>query len=118
MTTEQISARLVELCRQGQYETAQRELYHADATSTEPADAPNAGTVKGLDAIVQKGKHFMAMVQEVHAAHTGDPIVSGNHFVLRGAMDMTFKDGSRRPMDELCIYKVDGGKIVSEQFIY
>ena len=40
MNTRQISERLVELCRQGQFEAAQTELYADDAVSIEPDGAP------------------------------------------------------------------------------
>src|ERR1700759_1509724 len=48
MTTEQIAARLVELCRKGEYEQAQKELYADDAESVEAPGAPQGplGNVK------------------------------------------------------------------------
>ena len=33
MSTQQIAARLVELCRQGEFEAAQKELFAKDAVS-------------------------------------------------------------------------------------
>jgi len=41
MTTEQIAARLAELCRQGQFEDAQKELYAENAVSIEPEGMPD-----------------------------------------------------------------------------
>jgi hypothetical protein len=32
--------------------------------------------------------------------------------------DITFKDRGHQQMSEVCVYKVDDGKIVSEQFFY
>ena len=66
MTTKEIAERLVALCRQGQVETAQRELYAADAINIEPY-----ATIKGH---------------------------------------------GRVTLDELCIYAVEDGKIISERF--
>ena len=37
MTTEQIASRLAELCRQGQFEAAQKELYAENAVSRRSA---------------------------------------------------------------------------------
>ena len=36
MTPQQIASRLAELCRQGQFEAAQKELFAEDAVSIEP----------------------------------------------------------------------------------
>ena len=40
MTTEEIAERLVSLCRQGNFEAAQRELYAVDAINLEPYGTP------------------------------------------------------------------------------
>ncbi|TAN04486.1 MAG: nuclear transport factor 2 family protein, partial [Rhodanobacteraceae bacterium] len=51
MNTEQIAKRLVELCRKGEYEQAQRELYAQDAVSIEMPGSPAGalGDAKGLE---------------------------------------------------------------------
>jgi hypothetical protein len=33
-------------------------------------------------------------------------------------MEVTMKGVGRIKMDEICVYKVEGGKIVKEQFFY
>ena len=38
MTTTEIAERLVDLCRKGQFEAAQKELFSADAVNIEPYD--------------------------------------------------------------------------------
>ena len=60
MNTEAIAKRLVELCRTGEYEQAQRELYADDAVSIEPEGAPAGamGNAPGLAAILEKGRKF------------------------------------------------------------
>ena len=117
-TTETVANRLVELCRQGQFEQAQTELFHDDATSTEPEGSKMEGTVKGRDKIIEKGKQFMSAVKELHSASTSDPVVAGPYFTVQGKMDMTMQDGTRSEMNEICLYKVDAGKVVSESFYY
>ena len=60
MTTQQIASRLVELCRQTQYETAQKELFADDVISIEPYSTPAFDKeTKGLQAIIEKGKNLM-----------------------------------------------------------
>jgi hypothetical protein len=117
MTTPQIAARLAELCRQGQYETAQKELYADDAVSIEPQASPAFDKeTKGLKAILEKGHKFESMVEEMHGGSISEPLVSGNAIAFTLSMDITMKGRQRETMKELCVYTVKEGKIVSEQF--
>ncbi len=117
MTTQEIADRLVELCTQGQFETAQKELFADDAISIEPeAMGGFEKETKGLDAIIAKGHQFTAMVEETHGAQVSEPLVSGNSFATTLTMDITMKGKGRSTMAELCVYQVKDGKIVSEQF--
>lgn len=117
MTTQQIAARLTELCRQGQFETAQKELYADDAVSKEPYETPEfEKETKGLDAILEKGKKFESMVEEMHGGDVSEPVVADNSFAFVMTMDATMKGKGRMKMSELCVYEVKDGKIISEQF--
>jgi hypothetical protein len=118
MTTQEVATRLVELCRMGQYETAQKELFADDAESNEPAHAMGMQSVKGLEAIVEKGHQFQAMVEEIHGGVCSDAVVAGNFFSVASSLDVTFKGMGRRSMEEVTVYQVKDGKIVSEQFFY
>jgi len=117
MSTREIADRLVELCRQGQYEAAQTELFAADAQSIEPpgAQMPN---VTGLAAIQEKGRHFMAGIEAFHGTTVSDAVVAGDHFSLAMALDITMRGAGRMQMEEICVYRVAAGKIASEQFFY
>ncbi len=118
MTTLEVANRLVELCRAGQYEDAQNELFAEHATATEPANSPMAGVVTGVAAIIEKGKQFDAQIEEHHHTEVSQPIVAGNTFAITLSLDATFKGQGRRTMDEVIVYQVNDGKIVSEQFFY
>jgi limonene-1,2-epoxide hydrolase len=120
MSTEAVAKRLVAMCRHGQFEEAQHELYAKDAVSIEPEAAANGplGNVKGLDAIVEKGKRFQAGVAEVHSIEVSDPLIAGNWFSIVLTMDVTMKDPGRITMTEVCVYHVKDDKIVLEQFFY
>ncbi len=118
MNTHQIANRLVELCRKGQYETAQTELYAENAVSVEPDGNPMSGKTEGLKGIIEKGHKFMSMVEEVHSGSVSDPIVVGDTFAVGLSMDATYKGRGRSVMDEICAYKVKDGKIVLEEFVY
>ena len=117
MTTEQVAERLVELCSMGQFNEAQDELYADHCTSIEPEHSMSP-TVEGLDAIREKGKNFQSMIKENHGGYVNEPIIAGNHFALQMGMDATMQDGNRMNVDEIAVYKVDNGKIVSEQFFF
>jgi hypothetical protein len=117
MTTNEIAERLVALCRQGQFENAHSELFATDATSIEPYGTPTfARETKGLNAILEKGHRFTAMIEQVHSVVVSDPLVAGSSFACAMQLDLTIKGHGRINMHELCIYVVKDGKIISEQF--
>jgi ketosteroid isomerase-like protein len=120
MNTQQIAERLVTLCRAGEYEQAQRELYADDAVSIEMPNAPAGalGDVQGLPAILEKGRQFAERVEAMHANAVSDPLVAGNWFSVVFNMDVTFKERGRVQMAEIAVYHVRGGKIAREQFFY
>lgn len=116
MTTQQIATRLVEYCRSGEFEKAQRELYAENAISIEPhaTDAFEKET-KGLKAIIEKGHKFQSMVV-THANTVSNPLITGNAIAFILTMDVTMKGKERENIAELCVYQVKDGKIISEQF--
>jgi hypothetical protein len=120
MNTETIAKRLIELCRKGQFEEAQHELYAGDAVSSEPEGLPPGmgGTTKGLPAILEKGRQFFAGVEAMHGNTIGEPTVVGNWFSLPWILDATMKGRGRVTLQEICVYQVRNGKIVREQFFY
>jgi hypothetical protein len=117
MTTQEIAERLVALCRQGNFETAQKELYAADAINIEPYGTEAfAQETKGLPAILEKGQKFGALIEQVHSVAVSDPLVAGSSFACAMQLDLTIKGHGRLSLNELCIYEVKDGKIISERF--
>jgi len=117
MTTKEIATRLVTLCRDAKWETAQRELYADDAVSIEPYATPAfAKETKGLAAIFEKGRQFDSMIEKMHAITVSDPLIADSSFACTMSMDVTMKEQGRMQMTELCVYDVKDGKIVSERF--
>src|SRR5579872_5938308 len=115
MTTAEVANRLVEFCKKGDWEGAQKELFAEDAVSIEPyPTADFAQETKGLDAIQEKGKKWASMVEESHGGSVSEPLVAGNSFAVTMMMDITMKGQGRMQMTELCIYHVKDGKIISE----
>ena len=117
MSTQTVATRLAELCRQGKFEAAQKELFAEDAVSIEPRATPDfPKETKGLQAIIEKGHKFNSMVEQVHGCTASTPLVTDNAIALALTMDITMKGRGRVKLDEICAYEVKDGKIVSEQF--
>lgn len=118
MTTVDIANRLVELCRKGDFEAAQKELFSEEAVSIEPHGTPDfEKETYGLEGILEKGKKWGEMVEEAHGMNVSEPLLADSSFAVTMMMDVTMKGGQRMKMTELCIYHVKDGKIVSEQFL-
>jgi len=47
-----------------------------------------------------------------------DPIVAENFFSCTMNLDVTYKGAPRSQTSEVCVYEVQEGKIVKEQFFY
>jgi hypothetical protein len=117
MTTQQIADRLVALCRQGDFETAQIELYGDNVSSTEPYETPDFDKeINGKDNVLAKIRKFNDMVEEAHGNEVSEPLVSGNAIAFKLTMDVKMKGHDRSKMAELCVYEVKDGKVISEQF--
>jgi len=120
MTTQTVARRLVELCRAGQFEQAQVELFDEDAVSIEPDDVPDGllSDETGLAAIRAKGRRFWGGVETFHAVRCTEPVIAGNWFSIALNVEATFRTIGRITIRELCVYRVEDGKIVREQFFY
>lgn len=117
MTTNEIAERLADLCRKGKWEEAQKELFSDDAISIEPHASPGfEKETKGLNAIVDKGHTFQSMTENLHRVDISEPIVSGNAIAFKLVMDVTMKGRPKETWEEICVYQVKDGKIISEQF--
>jgi hypothetical protein len=120
MTTQEIAARFDELAQTGQWGQIVDELFADDAESIEPAsgEAGMLPSVKGKEAMKKKGEEFNAQMEEFHSAYCTPAVIGGNHFSVAMGMEVTMKGAGRIKMDEICVYKVENGKIVKEQFFY
>src|SRR5207244_3110492 len=78
MTTSLLAARLVELCRRGEYLAAQAELYADDAVSVEPPGSPQPFT-QGKAALAAKTRLFSEMF-ETRGGFISHPIVADGFF--------------------------------------
>ncbi len=117
MTTQQIAERLADLCRKGDFLTAQKELFSNDAVSIEPYATPAfEKETKGLTSILEKGEKWEAMVEKTNKLEVSSPIVAENAFAFTMHLDVNMKEQGNMDIKELCVYKVKDGKIVAEEF--
>ena len=116
MTTQEVANRLVALCRIGQVDQAQEELFAENAQSIEFAENFGPKVTNGLAAIKVKSAHFQTLIEEFHSASISDPIVTGSCFAITWVFEATMKGQGRMTLPEVCVYKVENGKIILEQF--
>jgi hypothetical protein len=98
MTTQDIANRLYELCQQGDFKTAQKELYADNATSTESTMHGTRETVNGKDAIAAKSEQFNSMVEQMFGGYTKEPKVVGKYIFMEMGMDVKMKNMDRMNM--------------------
>jgi len=119
MSTQKIADKWADYCRTGQMDKAQEELYAKNCVSLEMEGAQGfPQKVEGLEAIKSKSQQWDQMVEEFHGIEIEGPMVAGNHFTATMKMDITMKGQARRVDEEVGVFKVENGKIVSEQFFY
>ena len=117
MTTREVADRLVELCRKGLILEAQQELFADDVTSHEPVNSHTPPAI-GKAAVLAKGKHFASLIEERRSGSFEDPIVAGDYFSFVCKLDATLKGVGKVVWDEICVFGVKNGKVISEQFFY
>jgi hypothetical protein len=117
MTTQDVAKKWHQMCQEGKNMDCVNELYAENVVSQEMPNAPNP-LVKGKQNVWNKGKQWYDSVEEYHSGEVSEPLVAGNHFTSKMTMDVTFKNHGRMQMEEVGVYKVEKGKIVSEQFFY
>jgi len=119
MTTQEVANKWAAYCRTGQMDKAQSELYDQNCVSLEMEGAQGfPQRVEGMEAIAEKGKQWDQMVEAFHGVEIEGPIVAGNHFTASMKMDITMKGQPRKIDEEVAMFRVENGKIVSEQFFY
>lgn len=117
MTTQDVAKKLVELCRNGENLKAINELYADHILSVEP-QGTQVKEVEGKQAVIEKELQFFGMIEEVHLSEVSDPLVADNFFSVKMKMIMTLKGMGRINMDEICVYQVENGEIVREEFFF
>ena len=119
MTTAEVAAELVALCRVIKFVDAVASLYADDVVSVEAADFQGMGReMRGKDAVYAKNVAWFA-ANEIHSASVTGPYVSPEKFAVMYSFESTSRGtGERVKFSEVAVYTVEGGKIVREEFLY
>ena len=118
MNTEEVAAKLVDLCRKGEWMNAIDTLYASDIVSVEAHEMENMpAEMRGLDQVRGKTKWWEESM-EVHSAKISGPFVARDTFVVQFDVDVTEKASKKRSqMSEVGIYTVKEGKVAREEFL-
>ncbi len=111
-TIPEIASRLASLCNEKKFVQAYAELYSEHAESIDPIYKNEP--LKGLANLVEREKQFLATA-EIHAVKVSEAIFAGNYFSVVISMDFA-RNGEHKMIEELAVYKVEYGKIISQQF--
>ena len=118
MTTREVADRFHELAQQEKWFEIQDEFFAENVRSIDPPHSPYFGYAEGKAAVRKKGEDFVKRIEAVHRAYTTEPIVSGNHFAVGREVDITVQGLGRIQINQVMLYEVKDGRIISEQFFY
>jgi hypothetical protein len=118
LTTQEVAARFNELAQQEKWFEIQDELFADNAISIDPPNSPYFKNAEGKAAVRKKGEDFVKKVADFHGAYTSQPTIAGNHFAVGRGLEITVEGFGRVKIDEIMLYEVKDGQIISEQFFY
>ena len=113
ITIPEIAHRLSSLCAERKFVEAYAELFSEHVESIDPIYKNEP--LKGLAQLMERERQFLASA-EVHDIKVSEALFAGNYFTVIISMDFTVKGQERKKMEEIGVYKVEYGKIVSQQF--
>jgi len=113
ITIQEIASRLASLCSAHQFVEAYTELFAEDATSIDPIY--NNEPLTGLHNLIERERRFLS-VTDIHDVKVSDAIFSGSYFSVVISLHFTPKGQEGKMVEEIAVYKVEKGKIVSQQF--
>ena len=118
LTIQEVAARFHELAQQEKWFEIQDELFADNVKSIDPVNSPYFTYAEGKVNVRKKGEEFVSRIEEAHRRHTTEPIVTGNHFAVGREVDISVRGIGRIQINEIMLYEVKDGMIISEQFFY
>ncbi|PQJ79130.1 nuclear transport factor 2 family protein [Polaribacter porphyrae] len=118
MNTQEVANKWQQMCQSGKNLECIQELYADNVVSKEMPGVPHGEVVSGKKEVFEKSKQWLEDVVEFHSSEISNPVIANNHFSSKMSFDVTFKSRGRQQMEEVCVFEVQDGKIVNEQFFY
>lgn len=118
LATRQVADRFRELAKEEKWFGIQEELFADNIKSIDPPGSPYMGYAEGRADVLRKGQDFVRGITAVHKLSTSAPIVAGAHFAVTREMDLTTEAHGRIRINQIMLYEVANGEIISEQFFY
>ena len=118
LTTEEVAARFNQLAQQEKWFDIQEEFFADNVKSIEPSNSPYFNYAEGKSEVRKKAEDFVKRIEAVHRTYTSTPIVTGNHFAVSREKDISVNGLGRIQINEIMLYEVRDGLILSEQFFY
>jgi len=109
----EIASRLTSLCEDHKFIDAYNELFSEHAVSIDP-QLKNEPLI-GLAALLERERQFLA-ANDVKEVRISDPLFAGNYFTVTFSLVFTPMGQESKKVEELGVYKVENGKITSQQF--
>ena len=118
LTTQEVAVRFNELAQQEKWFDIQDEFFGENVKSIDPPNSPYFGYAEGKADVRKKGEDFVKRIEALHRAYTSEPFVTGNHFAVVREIDITVQKHGRIQINQIMLYEVKNGRIISEQFFY
>lgn len=120
MTTQEIANNLVSKLSKGDFNGVYTDLFdYENVRHIEPQSPIEAfRDLTGVEAIRRKDQAMGEGIAEASLPQVGEPIIKPNAIALPYKMSLKLKDGNDLTIDEIIVYEVQEGKIISEQFFY
>jgi len=118
LTTQQVADRFSQLAKKEAWFQIQDELFAENVKSIEPPTSPWLKNAEGKAAVRKKGEGWVKRITAAHKRQTTEPIVGSNHFAVGREVDIEVEGIGRIQINQIMVYEVRNGEIISEQFFY
>jgi len=114
-TIHEIANGLKEMVSEQRFVEAYQLLFSEDAESIDPLDT-SGQPLKGLTTLLEREKDFLSRITAIHKITLSEPVIAGSYFTLSLKMSFEVQNQGHMEVEEICLYKVKNGKIISQQF--
>ena len=118
MTTSEVAAKLVALCKNKKNFDAMQQLYADNIVSVEAMPTNGKFETTGKAAVIEKSKKWAA-AHEIHSGSIEGPFDARDKFAVIFDWEVTVKATKERLKSrEIAVYTVSNGMIDREEFFY